>query len=38
MFFLSRPHNIPSIVAGLFVLIVPTIQLTGRTLRVRDPY
>ena len=28
----------PSIVAGLFVLIVPVIQLTGRTSRVRDPY
>ena len=28
----------PSIVAGLFVLIVPTLQLTGRMLRVRDSY
>ena len=28
----------PSIVAGLFVLIIPTLQLTGRTLRVRVPY
>jgi hypothetical protein len=26
-----------SIVAGCFLLVVPTIQLTGRTLRVRDP-
>ncbi len=33
---MSLPYSkYPSIVAGLFVFIVPTIQLTGRTLRVR---
>ena len=30
--------NCRSIVAGLFVLIVLPLQLTGRTLRVRDSY